>query len=489
MSNELIINVTPGETRVARLEGGVVTEMVVERSRKENIVGSIYKGKVDRVLPGMQAAFVNIGLARTGFLYVTDIYTEDEEENNEVEEIGWHGNIRDLLKEGQEILVQVTREPLGTKGARLTSHITLPGRFVVYMPTIDHIGVSRRIESDTERRRLKQLVDKMRPKGHGVIVRTVAEGVDADQLKADMEYLMATWDEVDSKRDKIKPPNLVHQELDIVLRVVRDLFSNDIDRLLIDSKEECDKIRSFVGRFAPALRERVEFYEGPEPIFDAFGIEIEISRALGKKVWLKSGGYIIIDQTEALTAIDINTGKFVGKRNLEETILKTNLEAVKEIAYQLRLRNVGGLIILDFIDMAHHGNRDKVYQALKDALKKDRARTTITKITELGLVEMTRKRTHPSLMKILGESCSYCEGKGYIKSRVTVCHEIFREIQREAIDKPHATITITAHPSVVGMLCEEEREGIEELEKTLVRKIVVRGGADFHIEQFDVTCG
>ncbi len=503
MRNELIINVSPTETRIARLESGQISELIVERIQDAGYVGNVYKGKIVRVLPGMQAAFAEIGLERTAFLYVTDIAPElaleemlaGEEESPPEEkprfEKKFHRHlpqIQDLVREGQDIVVQIARDPIGTKGARLTSHISLPGRFLVYMPTVNHVGVSRRIDDGAERSRLKHLIEKLRPKdAGGFIGRTMSEGATLRDLKQDMEYLTKIWQEIDQKKGPAKAPALLHRELSVVHRAVRDLFTPDIERIVIDSREEMERVKHFITSFLPRGASFVELYEGTEPIFDAFGIEVEISRALGKKVWLKSGGYIIIEETEALTAIDVNTGKFVGKRNLEDTILKTNLEAVKEIAYQLRLRDLGGILILDFIDMERPANREKVYQALKEALRSDRSKTTITKITDLGLVEMTRKRTRESLSRLLCEPCFYCEGRGYLKSRSTICHEIFRELKRNLPDIHGEVMLIQANPSVVEMLREDERAGLEDWERRSGKKAVVKGRDDFHLEQFELS--
>lgn len=532
MANELIVNVTLGETRVARLENGVVAELYIERARETGILGNIYKGKVVRVLPGMQAAFVEVGLEKTGFLHASNIVVAgedgavfpqmpgeeegedvlDEEAGGEEEPVaesavsaekkapdgvqrqprgrrrrsGPHRQIQDLIKEGQEILVQVVKEPISTKGARLTSYVSLPGRYLVYMPTVNQIGVSRRIGDIKERQRLKKLILQHKPKDAGFIVRTASEGVSDAELTTDIEYLMRSGSDIQARAEKAKAPSLVHGELDMVLRVVRDLFTSDIDRLVIDSKAGFDRIRDFVDTFMPQLKERLKLYESEEPIFDRFAIEVEINRAMGTKVWLKSGGYIIIEQTEALTAVDVNTGRFVGRGNVEDTIVKTNLEAVKEIVYQLRLRNLGGLIIIDFIDMERTANRTKVYNALKGALTADRARTNITKISELGLVEMTRKRTREDLRRQLGDPCPYCEGKGYLKSPETICYEIFREISREGRHMQSKQLTVLAHPTVTNTLLDEERKSLEDIEKRLKKRVQVQATADFHLEQFEV---
>jgi len=510
MSNELIVNVTLGETRVARLENGVVAELFIERTRDLSVVGNIYKGRVVRVLPGMQAAFVDIGLERTAFMHAADVVKDvllmndaiDQEasadiyDEGDIEKTGIKVRsrkrkedrfIENLLQEGKNILVQVEKESIGTKGARITSHLSLPGRYLVYMPTVDHVGVSRRIEDAEERERLKKIVVKMRNSAGGFIIRTVAEGASEAELKADVDYLVELWSSIEKKAKTVKPPALIHEELDVLSRVVRDLFTEDIDRIVIDSVDAQKSVKEFVSKFMPRAKNRVEQYEGNEPVFDAFGIEIEITRALGQKVWLKSGGYIIIEQTEALTAIDVNTGRFVGRRNVEDTILKTNLEAVKEIVYQLRLRNIGGIIILDFIDMEKPANRQKVFTALKEALKGDRTKTTITKISELGLVEMTRARMRDDLRRLLTNSCLYCEGKGYLKSPVTVCYEIFREIRREIDLITNKQIIVTCNPSVASVLFDEERAQLEQLERKYKKRITIKSMKEYHMEQFDVS--
>ncbi len=498
MPNELIINVTLGETRVARVENGVVTELHIERRREEGIVGNMYKGKVVRVMPGMQAAFVDIGLDRTAFLHASDVVKDLARFDDGGEGVDLNGsakksprarsdrNIESVLKDGNDILVQVEKEPMGTKGARITSHVSLPGRFLVFMPTVEHIGVSRRIGDAKERARLREMIRKLKKGDGGFIVRTVSEGATESEIADDIKYLTRTWKEIERKAAKASTLQMVHAELDVLSRVVRDLFTPDIDRVVVDAKEAYEHIRDFVANFMPKGVDAVELYEGGEPIFDAFGIEIEITRAIGHKVWLKSGGYIIIEQTEALTAIDVNTGRFVGRRNVEDTILKTNLEAVKEITYQLRLRGIGGIIIIDFIDMERIANRTKVYNALKEALTDDKARTTITKISELGLVEMTRKRIREDLRRQLTNTCPYCEGKGYLKSPDTICYEIFREICREVPQMKAKQVQVYCHPSVAGVLYDEERAWLAELEERFGRRIHVKSVSDYHLEQFDV---
>jgi len=506
MTNELVINARPHETRVALVENGVVVELHIKRGAEQELVGNIYLGKVLRVLPGMQAAFINIGIEKPAFLYVTDVYNdlhhweqimlqEEDEGNNMDADISSRMrfikesdiNIEGLLQEGQNILVQISKEPLGTKGARATSHISLPGRHLVYMPTVDHIGISRRIEDEKERMRLKKLMQKLRPPGEGFIVRTVSEQAPKEKLKIEMEFLTKLWENIQRKKETSSAPSILHKELTITLRAVRDLFTREIDRLVIDSKEEYQSILEFIETFAPNLRYSIELYEGREPIFDAYGIDMEINRALDKKIWLKSGGYIVIESTEALTSIDVNTGSYVGKRNLEETIVKTNLEAVKEIAYQLRLRNIGGLIVIDFIDMDREANRERVFMTLKEALEKDRARTTVLEMSELGLIEMTRKRTKEDISLFLTEPCLYCEGRGRLKSPTTICYDIFRDLEREWVSGEEGKVYVLVNPETEKVLKEEERYSVMDLEKRINRHIIIIAKNDFHLEQYEIS--
>jgi ribonuclease G len=691
----LVINAAGAETRVALVENGTIHEFYLERKREKGIVGNIYKGKVVRVLPGMQAAFVDIGLEKAAFLYVGDVYgdpdfseefelTEGEhraevpevpdEQEAEAEEAraqaqasvpaavdapaaadaqgapeapgpgpegetplaaapegsappdqpseptpltampiakdpgippapsvpgmpvppiplstpapgfpeeaargaeapapsegepaaaapspvptpapspspegpqadrrevrdreaareakgdrgergdrdrrqgrddrgrrdgrdrdrdrdrgGRNGreekrsketkNIQDLLKEGQEVIVQVAKDPIGTKGARITSHISLPGRHLVFMPTVDHIGISRRIEKDSERRRLRDIVDRMRPEGTGFIVRTVAENVEAAKLEADIRFLIQVWNEIIRAKDKRSAPVLLHGDLDLILRATRDLFTSEVGKLVIDDRDEYERILRFVREQAPHLEAQIELYTGDEPIFDAYGIEQELKRASQRKVWLRSGGYIIMDQAEALTAIDVNSGRYVGKKNLEETITKINVEAAKEIVYQLRLRNIGGIIIIDFIDMDKPQNREKVFKALQDALGRDKAKTNVLKISELGLVEMTRKRVRESVTRMMNEPCPYCDGKGHTKSKITVAYEIFREIRREATHFPEPVLVVNCHPEVARILQGAEREELRYLMDRFNKTIQVKPQQNYHSEQFDV---
>ncbi|HAS18263.1 MAG TPA: Rne/Rng family ribonuclease, partial [Nitrospiraceae bacterium] len=405
---------------------------------------------------GIQAAFVDIGLERAAFLYVTDAGADAEEYARMIEEEGLEGkmefrsttqhSIEDILQEGQEIMVQVSKEPIGTKGARITSYVSLPGRYLVLMPTVEHIGISRRIKDNKERARLKEMVQAIKKPGSGFIVRTASESVDKESLIADAEFLELLWQNVQKKKETASAPALVYSELDLIFRTIRDMFTTKVDRLVIDSKTEYERIKEFVRLYLPAMLPRVELYEGEEHIFEAYDIEAELNKALDKKVWLKSGGYIVIDHTEALTVIDVNTGKYVGKRDPEETITLTNLEAVKEVAYQLRLRNIGGIIIIDYIDMEKEKNRDKVFNTMQESFQEDRVRTNIIRMSELGLIEMSRKRTRENIMRTLCEPCSYCSGRGYTKSATTICYEIFRKIRKLARTTKDKKIIVTVHP-------------------------------------------
>ncbi|HJK95315.1 MAG TPA: Rne/Rng family ribonuclease [Polyangiaceae bacterium LLY-WYZ-15_(1-7)] len=515
-NSSLVINVDVGETRVGLIQDGILGELYVERKRDRSPVGNVYLGKVTRVLPGMQAAFIDVGLDRAAFLHVEDLKPAPSDDDDKGGDDG-NGNkggkrrsggrrkrasrstpIRDLLKEGQEVVVQVSKGPISTKGARVTSHISLPGRYVVYLPQGDSVGVSKRIGGSKERARLKEAIESIKPPSGGVVVRTLAQGLTKKKLKADIGYLVKSWERCQetleankkSRKKKLKAPCLVHEEPDIVLRVARDMFNEDVDEIVIDDPKEFARLKEFLESFLPERANDVRLYEGFEPLFDEYGIEDEIARALSRKVPLKSGGYLIIDQAEALTAIDVNTGRFTGKgKDVEQTILQTNLEAVKEICYQLRFRNIGGLIVLDFIDMEKGGNRDRVYKALLKELKKDKARTTAVRISELGLVEMTRKRTHESLGRLLYEPCFYCDGTGHLKSKTTICHEIFRQMRREKDSLPGYKIVISAHPAVCDALEREEKGALAEAAKRFQRRIELQPRNDYHLEQFDLTGG
>jgi ribonuclease G len=501
----LVINADGPETRVALVENGLLGELYIERKQERGIAGNIYKGRVERVLPGMQAAFVNIGLEKSAYLHVSDVRgtpddlrrlfagegregrngREEDEESDSGAAAGG-ARIEDLLKEGQEIVVQVTKEPISTKGARTTRYISLPGRHLVFMPTVDHIGISRRIASEKERRRLRDIVESMRPPGSGFIVRTVAEGVSERDLKADMDFLIKLWNQVVQRTESSRCPSLIYNDLDLLLRTVRDLFTPDVEKLIIDSRIEYDRIKKFVTAFMPDFNGQIELYDGLEPIFDTYGIEIEIDRALERKVWLKSGGYLIVDEMEALTAIDVNTGRFVGKKSLEDTITQTNLEASREVAEQLRIRSIGGMIVVDFIDMDRPSNRDKVTRSFNEFLRKDRAKAAVTRISELGLVEMTRKRTRESLLHHLTEPCQNCEGKGYTKSRRTIAYEILRELRRSGNLIAGDTVLIEVHPDVAQVLQTTDRMYLEEMEKRLQKRVIIKARGSFHMEDFEM---
>ncbi len=396
--------------------------------------------------------------------------------------------ITEVVKEGDEVVVQISKEPIGTKGARVTSHVSLPGRHVVYLPTVEHIGVSKRIGSSRERSRLREVIDAIKPPKGGLIVRTVAEGLTKKQLKTDIGYLVKVWEEVSRRHEGARAPTILYTELDLVLKVARDLFTDEIEKIVIDDREQYGRLVRFIEMFMPERAGHIELYQGDEPIFDAYGIEDEIGRALSRKVPLPSGGYLIIDQAEALAAIDVNTGRFVGKgsRDLEETALKTNLEAVDEIAYQLRFRNIGGLVILDLIDMERHGNREQVWRALEQKLAKDKAKTTLNRISELGLVEMTRKRTRESLGRVLHEPCFYCDGTGQIQSRATIAYEILRQIRRDRGSLPGYSVVVNAHPAVVDLMQTEEKAAVDEAARRFQRRIMLNPRPEYHIEQFDL---
>ncbi|MDE2195721.1 MAG: ribonuclease G [Gammaproteobacteria bacterium] len=485
MSEEILINVTPRETRVAQLADGVLQELHIERTRRRGLVGNIYKGRVSRVLPGMQAAFIDVGLERTAFLHAADIakvaYGEHDYEGGEP------ADIRGLLHEGKEILVQVLKDPLGTKGARLTTHISIPSRYLVYLPGGKGVGLSTRIEEAAERARLRELLQVFADGGGGgYIVRTAGEGAAPEALRADMLFLNKLWENIRAQADGASAGTLVHGDLPLAVRILRDLFGSEMEHVRVDSAEACERMRAFTQMFIPQMTARIEHYTGSRPIFELYGIEDEIQKALERKVQLKSGGHLIIDQTEAMTTIDVNTGAYVGHRNLEETILKTNLEAAQPIARQLRLRNLGGIIIIDFIDMTDAEHRQLVSQALQQGLARDHAKTQVTELSALGLVEMTRKRTRESLEHILCMPCPTCNGRGSLKTPETVCYDIFREILREARQYEVRELRVLASQEVVEMLLDEESTSLAELEAQVGKAIRLQAEALYGQEQFDV---
>lgn len=511
MFKELVINAVGPEIRVALLEDGTIVEIYVDRSDESNVSGNIYKGRVQRVLPGMQAAFVDIGLNRAAFIYVDDVIdgrsngfrdrvylsnNEDEDESDlqmeekpgEIDSSDTKNKspIEDLLTEGQDVLIQIARSPIGSKGARLTSYISIPGRFLVLMPTVDHIGISRRISDEEERLRLKDLVLSLREQNFGYIVRTAGEGLTEEKIIKEMEFLVNLWADIQKTFQSAPTPSLLHEELTVTLRSVRDLLAHDADKVTIDSPSVYTSVLSFIDKFMPRLKGSVAQYEGAEPIFDAYNLEGDIGRALKKKVWLKCGGYIIIENTEALVAIDVNTGRYVGKHNFEETVLKTNLEAIKEIAYQIRLRNLGGIIIIDFIDMERKSNQEKVYNSLLESLKKDKSKTNVLPISDMGLVQMTRKRTVKSLNRMLCEPCFYCAGEGVLLSKQTICNNIYREILRLSSDVKGEKISLRVNPEIADLLLGEANDIIISLEKHLHRQVVTYPVSGFHIEEFNI---
>jgi ribonuclease G len=481
MSDEILINITPPETRVAIVENGVLQEILIERTRRRGLVGNIYKGKICRILPGMQAAFVDVGLERAAFLHVSDLCPS-------VREKAIDDQIELVIRDGQEVLVQVVKDPLGTKGARLTTELAIPSVYLVYMPQARSGGVSQRIESEPERQRLRQIVDTFQ-KEHGTggfIARTAAEGIEEAALRADMQFLVKLWNSISQRQRSAKPKTLLHEDLPLSMRVLRDMHCERVEKIRVDSRETFSRLSKFVREFVPKLSARLEHYSGERPLFDLYGVEDEILRALERGVALKSGGYLIFDQTEAMTTIDVNTGAFVGGRNLEETIFKTNLEAAQAIARQLRIRNLGGIIIIDFIDMRDPEHRDQVLQSLQRSLEKDHAKSAISEVSSLGLVEMTRKRTRESLEHILCEPCPACSGRGVLKTPETVCLDVFREIIREVRQYNVQELLVLASNEVVARLVDEESDTLSELETFTGVKIKFRAEAQYTQEQYDI---
>ena len=530
MSAELLVNVTPRETRVALIDSGVLQEIFIERANRRGLVGNIYKGRVCRVLPGMQAAFVDIGLDRAAFLHASDITDMDarqvrdapasddgESPRTHTEPVSMLRNgtaITDLVRDGQEVLVQVIKDPIGTKGARLTTHVSIPSCYLVYMPGAGTIGVSQRIEEEDERKRLRELVreaarraggpgagveraggeaaagdeqpdDDWMPED-GYIVRTAAEGCPEAIIESDMRFLRRLWESVNTLAGSVNGPGIVHEDLTLVIRTLRELSATTIERVRIDSHETLQRVLDFTRRFLPEMSPRIELYTGERPIFELHSVEDEIQKALHRKVQLKSGGHIVFDQTEAMTTIDVNTGRFVGHRNFDETIFKTNLEAAQTIARQLRLRNLGGIIIIDFIDMGNETHKRQVLRALEKVLARDHTRTHISNVSSLGLVEMTRKRTRESLERVLCDPCPTCNARGSIKSADTVCYEIFREIMREARQFDTERLLVIASPEVTDQLVDEESSAFAELEAFIGKPITLQVESLYSREQYDV---
>jgi len=485
MSSEILINVTPSETRAVVVDNGVLQEVFIERTEYRGLVGNIYKGKVCRVLPGMQAAFVEIGLDRAAFLHASDI-SIPQGQTGDLQETEVPP-ITSLLREGQEILVQVIKDPMGTKGARLTTQLSVSSRYLVYMPDTQGIGVSLKIEDEQERERLKAcLISQLDIEAGGYILRTAADGAKEAELHADLQFLHRLWAKLMDRKATVKTSEVLHEDLPLALRSLRDLFSPDVEKIRIDSTETFAKALKFAEGFMPECASRIELYKGSGPLFDLYSVEDEIQKALERKVMLKSGGYLIFDQTEAMTTVDVNTGGFVGHKNLEETIFKTNLEAAQSIARQLRVRNLGGIIILDFIDMEEPEHREQVLRTLEKAMASDRARHNICGVSELGLVEMTRKRSRESLGHVLCEPCPACEGKGYTKSIETVCYEIFREILREAKQYETSRFVVLASQDVIDKLNDDDSTYVAELEQFIGKAIVFKTEVQYGREQFNV---
>jgi len=486
MSKEIIANIEPFETRVAILEDGQLVNLFVERG--EPLAGNIYKGRVANVLPGMDAAFIDIGLERNAFLHVGDVRAQ-RLAGEEVDDSFGRGAIAQRLRVGQEILVQVTKEPMGTKGARVTTYAALPAYYLVLMPTVNYVGVSRRIERDQERRRLRQLADKLRPKGMGVIVRTAAEGASEKDLADDIQFLLQVWSRVEERSKNSRAPALVYQDLRLIRRVVRDLFTDDVSRFLVDSPEEFQRVQDLVASFAPKLKSRISLHRASEPVFEALGVERELEKALRRKVWLRSGGYIVIDRTEALTVIDVNTGKYVGKTDLATTIFRTNLEAVGEIVRQITLRDIGGIILVDFIDMENESHRQRVMQAVNEAVRKDRSKIHIIDLTGLGLVEITRKRVYQDLEEIMRIPCPYCEGRGRVLSPETMSMRTRREVRRLMRTASAAALLVEVHPDVYKELFRDGPSWVRQLEEQTGRRLTIRGGDGMHLERMRVVEG
>jgi len=504
----MLVESDPHQTRIAVLEADRLTEIYIERRQLRGVVGNIYKGRVTRVLPGMQAAFVDIGLERDAFLYVSDVVELDGVEDEpmpaglavsadggpdggplaEAAAVPVERSIEELLQDGQELLVQVTKDPLHNKGARVTTHVTLPSRYLVLVPSMRHLGVSRRIEDEVERERLRQVLEELRAGDYGLIVRTVGESRSREELAADRDYLLGLWNRILESASRVRAPTLIHRDLDLSLRVVRDSFNEEFTVLWVEGEETYQRIVEFLDQVQPALASRVKLEEREGTLFDRFDIDQEIEAALGTKVWLESGGYLVINQTEALVAIDVNTGRYVGSRSLEETVLTTNLEAVREIVRQIRLRDLSGILIVDLIDMSEQGHRDQVFAALEEELKRDRAKSKVLQISEFGVVEITRKRSHANLERSLTRSCPYCRGAGRIKTTSTICLQIRAEVLRRARRGDAAReLLLRVHPEVSSALQNGERAVLDELERSVGSTILLRSDPELHRERFDLS--
>ena len=484
MNNEILINVTPQETRVAIIQRGIVQELHIERETQRGLVGNIYNGVVKRILPGMQSAFIDIGIEKAAFLHVTDLFGHDQTNANET-------SIEKILHEGQKLLVQVAKEPIGTKGARLSTQISIAGRLLVYLPLENHIGISQKIGNEGERESLKERLTHLKGEGcqEGFIVRTLAETASDDEFQADIDYLRLVWENLKVRSKASSAPSSVYQELDLSVRILRDFLSEEFERILVDSRETFQKMETFAKTFIPKYANRVQVYASDRPLFERYGVEDEIEKALSKRVNLKSGGYLIIDQTEALTTVDVNTGSFVGDRNFEETIFKNNLEASQAIARQLRLRNLGGIILIDFIDMENETHKQSILDELEKSITLDPTRITINGFTQLGLVEMTRKRTRESLAHVLCETCSACLGQGEIKTVATVCYQILREIVRESRQYNPESLRIIASQKVIDFFHDEESQSIAMAEQFISKTILLQTEPMYGQKEYDIVLG
>ena len=479
--NRLLINYTPFETRVALVEQGSLVEFYVERPVEKGIVGNIYKGKVVRVVPGINSAFLDLGLQRTAFLFGDDFLSIAGEIEWEKEE-----NVKDIqkaLKEGQEILVQVIKEPIGSKGARVSTNLTLPGHYLVYLPYMERIGVSRKIKEESKRKKLKELVESLVPEGTGWIIRTAAVDATEEDIKNEIKFLLSLWEEIKEKADKSNAPSLIYEEPNIALRAIRDLFNKDVSEIVVDDKEFYKQIKEFLERYFPHLVNYLKLYEGKEDIFSAYGIQIDIKKLLSRKVWLKSGGFIVIEPCEAFTAIDVNTGRYIGTKELEETVFKINVEAAEEIAYQLRLRNIGGLIIIDFIDMENPEHEEIVLQTLKKALSKDKAKHSFLNISSFGVLQMTRERKRESLYQIFYSPCPYCQGEGFIKSKRTIYYEILRRLMKMGPHVKNKKVQIEINPALSEIIGEEIHY-IEDIEKKYGFKTELKPNNELNLTEY-----